>query len=167
MILSLLPQNSCKKDDTLVILSDTLWYFALEENKEITYRKSVTYTTIFQKQRKTENKKSNKMQKKNASYPPSANLLIIRLLSQKKQQFHPFNEDMQKKGWPPRWYFDTLVPKNINTTWYWTKLHFVADTLNLVKDWSWRWWRNCMICRYRTEPNHRSLWSNADHAIHL
>jgi hypothetical protein len=38
------------------------------------------------------------MQKKNASYPPSANLLIIRLLSQKKQQFHPFNEDMQKKG---------------------------------------------------------------------
>ena len=59
--------------------------------------KSATYTIIFQKQRKTENKKSDKMQKKNAPYPPSTNLLIIRLLSQKKQRFFPFNEDMQKK----------------------------------------------------------------------
>ena len=41
------------------------------------------------------------MQKKNASYPPSTNLLIIRLLSQKKQQIFPFNEDMQKKRVTP------------------------------------------------------------------
>jgi hypothetical protein len=119
----------------LVILSDTLWYFALGENKEITNIKSATYTNIFQKQRKTENKKSDEMQKKIAPYSPSTNLLIIRLLSQKKQQISPSMKTCKKKGWPPRWYFDTLVPKNINITWYWSKLDSVADTLKFVKGW--------------------------------